>query len=134
MGDRSNVFFQQEPGVGIGVYFHWGGTGVADAVSGLSDNRGFMNRLGDEQYATRIGVQSVMDSLGIRASVETGCGIWFSDQGHDGEYRLVVVDVENGDVHVTASSESLETSAETLVGNLRTGVSPIEIKAAMERR
>lgn len=62
----------------------------------------FKNRIGDASYATRIGVQGVLEFLGADSNEETGFGIWTPGWGEpDNEYPYVVVDVEDGAVFVS---------------------------------
>ncbi len=55
MGDRSNVFFKNGAH-GVGVYGHWAGLAMADAAMAVLASKAFKARLGDANYATRIGV------------------------------------------------------------------------------
>ncbi|MFO0728135.1 MAG: hypothetical protein U1E65_30420 [Myxococcota bacterium] len=101
MGDRSNLYFKNGDH-GVGVYGHWAGQGMAEAAMAVLQNKGFLARLGDSSYATRIGVQTVLDTLGVSAKDETGCGLWTSETGpDDNEYRFLVIDVQSGRVFVT---------------------------------
>jgi hypothetical protein len=100
MGDRSNLFFRSGKG-GIGVYGHYAGVAMADAAAAVLKNPSFKARLGDRNYAFRIGVQTALDVLGASAADETGYGLWTPATGaDDNEYRFIVIDVDDGTVFV----------------------------------
>jgi hypothetical protein len=64
-------------------------------------SKAFQARLGDANYATRIGVQLVLEELGADPKSETGFGLWTPAGGpDDNEYRWVVIDVDTGDLFV----------------------------------
>jgi hypothetical protein len=103
VGDRSNVFFRNGT-KGVGVYGHWAGLGMADAAAAVLANKAFKARLGDANYATRVGVQTVLGVLGVKATDETGCGLWTSETGpDDNEYPYIVIDVDTGELFVTSN-------------------------------
>ena len=103
MGDRSNLFFRSGKD-GIGVYAHWAGEAMADAAMRVMKSKAFRDRLGDEHYAMRIGVQLVLETLGANSKSDTGFGLWTPAMGpDDNEYRWVVIDVESGDLFVAKS-------------------------------
>ena len=100
MGDRSNIFFRNGKG-GIGVYAHWAGLSMADAAMRVIQSKAFKARVGDANYATRIGVQIVLDALGAEVGSDTGFGLWTPLSGaDDNEHNYVVVDVMDGSVFV----------------------------------
>ena len=100
MGDRSNLFFRSGRD-GIGVYAHWSGEAMADAAMRVVRSKAFQERLGDEHYALRIGVQIVLESLGASSKSDTGFGLWTPATGpDDNEYRWIVIDVDTGDLFV----------------------------------
>jgi hypothetical protein len=100
MGDRSNVLFRSGR-EGIGVYAHWGGEAMADAVVKVLKSKAFKARLGDAHYAMRIGVQIVLETLGADSKADTGFGLWTPTTGpDDNEYRWVIIDVETGATYV----------------------------------
>src|SRR5580765_7562622 len=100
MRDRSNVFFRSDKH-GIGVYAHWAGEAMADAAMRVLKSKAFNDRLGDEHYAMRIGVQIVLAALGADPKSDTGFGLWTPATGpDDNEYRWIVIDVETGDLFV----------------------------------
>jgi hypothetical protein len=105
MGDRSNLFFRSDEG-GIGVYAHWSGTEMAAAAAKVVASKAFKARLGDTNYALRIGVQIVLEALGADVKSETGFGLWTPATGvDDNEYPFIVIDVEDGSVFVTENWE-----------------------------
>lgn len=100
MGDRSNLFFRANGG-GIGVYAHSSGTFMADAAMAVLKNPAFKSRLGDTNYALRIGVQTALEALMAESTAETGFGLWTPATGaDDNEYRYIVIDVDDGAVFV----------------------------------
>jgi hypothetical protein len=100
MGDRSNVFFRSGRD-GIGVYAHWSGESMADAAMRVVKSKAFNARLGDANYATRVGVQLVLETLGADSKSDTGFGLWTSSMGpDDNEYRWIVIDVDTGQLFV----------------------------------
>ncbi len=102
MGDRSNLYFKNGEH-GIGVYGHWAGPGMAEAAVRVLQNPAFKARIGDASYATRIGVQTVLETLGASASEETGFGIWSSATGPDDNgYRFLVIDVRSGQLYAAS--------------------------------
>jgi hypothetical protein len=102
MGDRSNLYFKNGE-YGIGVYGHWAGPGMAEAAVRVLQNPAFKARIGDASYATRIGVQTVLETLGASASEETGFGIWSSATGPDDNgYRFLVIDVQSGQLYAAS--------------------------------
>jgi hypothetical protein len=102
MGDRANVYFRNGK-AGIGVYGHWAGSSIASAAAKVLASKAFKARIGDPNYATRIGVQIVLEELGAEPSSETGFGLWTSVGGaDDNEYPYIVIDVNDGKVFVAA--------------------------------
>jgi hypothetical protein len=100
MGDRANIFFKNGDG-GIGVYGHWAGQAMAGAAAQVLKSKAFKARLGDPNYAMRIGVQIVLEALGAESTSETGCGLWEPAGGpDDNEYPFIVIDVLDGSVFV----------------------------------
>jgi hypothetical protein len=100
MGDRANIFFRNRQG-GIGVYAHWAGPAMADAAALVLRSKAFRARVGDANYATRIGVQIVLETLGADSKADTGFGLWTPITGaDDNEYPYIVVDVTDGSVFV----------------------------------
>lgn len=100
MGDRSNIFFRNSNG-GIGVYGHWTGSRMAGAAMAVLNNKAFTERIGDAAYATRIGVQTVLNVLGADPFCDTGFGLWTDKMGEgDNSYRFIVIDVDDGNVYV----------------------------------
>jgi hypothetical protein len=103
MGDRSNLLFRTKGG-GIGVYAHWAGLAMADAAARVLRSRAFKSRLGDPNYAIRIGVQLALEALGAESAAETGFGLWTPATGpDDNEYRYVIIDVDTGQVYVATN-------------------------------
>lgn len=101
MGDRANIFFRGEKG-GVGVYGHWAGRGMAMAAARVMTSKAFKARIGDANYATRIGVQIVLEELGAKSKEETGFGIWTAQSGpDDNEHKFIVIDVNTGEVFVS---------------------------------
>jgi hypothetical protein len=101
MGDRSNLFFRTARG-GIGVYAHWSGLGIADAAAKVMASKAFQGRIGDTNYALRLGVQLALETLGADSKEETGFGLWTPATGaDDNEYPYVVIDVDEGVLFVT---------------------------------
>ena len=101
MGERSNVFFKNKNN-GVGVYSHWAGMKMADAVAKTVALQSFQSRLRDPSYATRVGVQSVLEALGATLDKGTGFGIWTPEDGpDDNNYPFLVVDVNTGAVCVS---------------------------------
>ena len=75
---------------------------AAEAAVKVLQSEAFRARLGDPSYATRIGVQIVLETLGAESETETGFGLWTSVSGpDDNEYRVVVIDVNDASVFVT---------------------------------
>jgi hypothetical protein len=107
MGDRSNIYFRNG-NVGIGVYAHWGGTGVAAAAAKVAASEAFRRRIGDANYATRIGVQIALDALGCSPTNETGFGLWPKGSADDNSYPYVVIDVNDGAIYVTLDVDALD--------------------------
>lgn len=108
MGDRSNVVFKNGDD-GIGVYAHWGGIVMAEVVADVISRDAFKKRIGDPSYATRIGVQAVLEMLGADSNSDTGFGLWtMSGRADDNEYPYIVVDVMDGAVYVTPDYRSVE--------------------------
>ena len=100
MGDRSNIFFRSGKD-GIGVYAHWAGEAMADAAMRVVQSKAFQGRLGDPNYAMRIGVQLVLETLDADSKSDTGFGLWTPATGpDDNEYPWIVVDVDSGDLFV----------------------------------
>jgi len=100
MGDRSNLFFRAGSG-GIGVYAHWSGLEMATAAAKVVSNKAFKARLGDTNYALRLGVQITLETLGADTKSETGFGLWTPATGaDDNEYPFIVIDVDDGAVFV----------------------------------
>ena len=74
---------------------------MADAAMRVIRSKAFRDRLGDEHYAMRIGVQIVLETLEADSKSDTGFGLWTSSTGpDDNEYRWVVIDVDTGDLFV----------------------------------
>ena len=110
MGDRSNVLFRNGDS-GIGVYSHWGGLTMAEAVVSVIERPAFRARVGDPSYATRIGVQGVLELLGADSTVETGFGLWTPEGGADDNgYGYVIVDVLDGSVYVAPDHRDVQES------------------------
>lgn len=100
MGDRSNIFFRADGG-GIGVYGHSAGTFMADAAMAVLKNPAFKKRLGDTNYALRIGVQTALETLMADSRDEIGFGLWTPATGvDDNQYGYIVIDVDDGTVFV----------------------------------
>ena len=100
MGDRSNIFFRHGKG-GIGVYAHSSGLEMASAAAKVITSKAFKARIGDANYAIRIGVQLVLEHLGADAKSDTGFGLWTPITGaDDNEYPYVVIDVNSGALFV----------------------------------
>lgn len=107
MGDRSNIFFRNVKG-GIGVYGHWAGVSMATAAMAVINNAAFKQRIGDCTYATRIGVQTVLEHLGALATHETGFGLWSAEMGPgDNEHKYIVIDVGDGSVYVAGDWDNV---------------------------
>ncbi|MBL8912902.1 MAG: hypothetical protein JNM17_19570 [Archangium sp.] len=102
MGDRSNLFFRARGGAGgIGIYAHSSGTFMADAAMAVLKNKAFQDRLGDTNYALRIGVQTALEALMADSTSDTGFGLWTPATGaDDNEYRYIVIDIDDGAVFV----------------------------------
>lgn len=114
MGDRSNVLFRNGES-GVGVYAHWGGAAMAEAVASVIDRPAFQKRIGDPSYATRIGVQGVLELLGADSMVDTGFGLWTPEGGaDDNEYPCIVVDVMDGSVFVAKDYRFVDRSTELI--------------------
>jgi len=122
MGARSNVFFRSGKH-GIGVYAHWAGESMADAVMCVLKSKAFQERLGDDNYAMRIGVQIVLETLEADSKSDTGFGLWTPATGpDDNEYPWLVVDVETGDLFVAKNWKKplpSERVAKPTVGEIR---------------
>jgi hypothetical protein len=64
-------------------------------------SKAFKARVGDANYALRIGVQLVLQTLQADPTSDTGFGLWTPATGpDDNEYRYVVVDVDEGHLFV----------------------------------
>ncbi|MFT3709383.1 MAG: hypothetical protein QM817_17225 [Archangium sp.] len=110
MGDRSNLFFRSAKG-GIGVYGHYAGVSMADAAMAVLKNPAFKARIGDKNYAFRIGVQTALDVLGATAAEETGYGLWTPATGaDDNEHRYIVIDVDTGALFVAKDWKKVKPS------------------------
>ena len=121
MGDRSNLYFR---GVDIGVYAHWSGKDMATAAIRVLENPAFLSRVGDPAYATRIGVQTLLEALGSKSDSDLGFGLWTSKTGpcDAGIYDIIVIDTLTGRLFVTKNWKKPpkkdwvpEPTAETLV-------------------
>jgi hypothetical protein len=100
MGDRSNILFRSGRN-GIGVYAHWAGEAMADAAMKVLKSKAFKERLGDPDYAMRIGVQIVLETLGASSKEDTGFGLWTIAGGPgDNGYRWTIIDVDTGEIFV----------------------------------
>jgi hypothetical protein len=109
MGDRANIFFRGVDGHGIGVYGHWAGEEMPKAAEAVLKNSNFQRRLKDCDYATRIGVQTVLDAIGASHTEETGYGLWTDAGGPgDNEHRFIVIDTTTGDLWVCDKWEAPE--------------------------
>jgi hypothetical protein len=96
MGDRSNVFIQQEltegQWTGIGLYSHWGGEDMqATALQAAVEST---KRLGDESYFARRVIHKVLNSVDPDAA-ETGHGLW-TVAPPDNEYPVLVINSQTG--------------------------------------
>ncbi len=101
MGNRANVLFTTpgSPGQGIGVYTHWNGHRLAEAVATLTEHAPFKQRLGDYSYARRIAVQFILEALGADTASGTGHGIYLESEGtDDGGRTPIVVCLSSGKV------------------------------------
>ncbi len=132
MGDRSNVFFRSGKD-GIGVYAHWSGESMADAVMRVLKSKAFTARLGDANYAMRVGVQLVLEILGADSKSDTGFGLWTASAGpDDNEYRWVVIDVDSGELFVAKNWKKptpSERIARPTVSEIRRRMRPPEVDA-----
>jgi hypothetical protein len=64
-------------------------------------NKAFQARVGDPNYAMRLGVQIALETLGATVDMETGFGLWTPATGaDDNEYPYIVIDVDDGDTFV----------------------------------
>ena len=90
--------------------------GMAEAAVRVLKNPAFRARIGDVSYATRIGVQTVLETLGASASEETGFGIWSSATGPDDNgYRFLVIDVRSGQLYAASDWKNPTASEELTV-------------------
>lgn len=86
----------------IGLYLHWDGDEYAEAVAvALRVTRGRWN---DEEYATRMAIQSILESYGIQ-SQDLGAGLFVGTQDHGEGHRALNVTwgsqvVWNGDQRI----------------------------------
>lgn len=106
MGDRSNIFIQQNKletkyngetplpteWSGVGLYSHWQGTDLHDhafiaAVASVP-------RLGDPSYFARRVLHLTLQALDPECS-ETGYGIW-TDRMDDNEHPILVINGQTG--------------------------------------
>lgn len=96
MGDRSNIFIQQDKGAegwrGVGVYSHWGGESLFASAQHHATNA--LGRLGDPSYFTRYVIQNVCADQ-FEAGSLTGGGIW-TVRPDDNEYSILVINAETG--------------------------------------
>ena len=99
MGERANIIFFGKRG-GICLYSHWAGPEMADAAMKVLENPAFRKRLGDYGYATRIGVQTVLEFLRAESDVDTGFGLYPGMSPHDANYGTITINVDDGSVYV----------------------------------
>lgn len=96
MGDRSNIFIQQEQGgegwYGVGIYSHWGGPSLF--VSAQRHAVDALGRLNDPTYFARCIVQNVCNDQFDPTSL-TGGGIW-TVMPCDNEYPILVINATTG--------------------------------------
>lgn len=98
MGDRSNVFIQQdfdkesEKWAGIGLYSHWHGEDLH--VTAIAEIEAASARKGDPSYFARILTQRVLNALADPDS-ETGFGLWTTGPD-DNEYPILVINANTG--------------------------------------
>jgi hypothetical protein len=105
--------------LGIGIYGHWSGQEMASAAIEVINNPAFSKRIGDSSYATRIGVQTALEKLGAKSNEEGGFGLWTMETGpvSSGNYNVVVIDVMNGEIHVTGQHSFDCTNLDTLISD-----------------
>ena len=103
MGDRAMAEIKNGEGT-LYFYTHWTGHSLpADAEEALAKAR---RRLGDEAYAMKIVIDSLINSSGARDS-ETGAGIMFepiAEDQYNNDSPSVVIDLIKGEVSVTGRS------------------------------
>lgn len=100
MGDRANLQFRSENQT-IGIYGHWVGTDIAKAAVAVVESPTFQKRVGDDAYATRIGVQIALKELGSDEEDEHGFGLYVGNECPDNDgYEIVVVNVDTGKIEV----------------------------------
>ena len=99
MGDRANVFIQQERDPdgsdewqGIGIYSHWDGVNLHRVVRDVLPLA--KGRIGDPSYFARIVVQHTLARL-AEAESETGFGLWVTHPD-DNEHPIMVVNAMTG--------------------------------------
>lgn len=109
MGDRSNVYFKNGE-TGIGVFTRWDGYRLIDVVSDVFSSNAFQSCIGDPEYATRIGVQGVLEELGASADKpDSGYGLWTREGGFpDNERDIIVVDVNSGKAYLAKDFDTLD--------------------------
>ena len=98
MGDRSNIFIQQEMGddgqyVGIGVYAHSHGALLHDEAIALIPKASV--RLGDTSYFARILIQNLLRGF-ASPDRDTGAGLWVSHPD-DNEHPILVINAHTGE-------------------------------------
>lgn len=110
MGDRSNILFQNGDDAPIGVYCHWAGLSLARSAMKVLKNRAFQARLGDADYAIRIGVQVVLADQGASMTEDTGFGLFVGDSP-DRNYNDIIINVNTGRLMVGGTAIDNPTEA-----------------------
>ena len=109
MGDRGNILvldYWEPRGPGVFLYTHWGGSQLAGTLKDALSRR---QRWDDSQYLARI----IFDEMkGDDVEGENGYGI--SARMFDNSHFILVVDCQQGEVHV-ADPEHLTQGKETPV-------------------
>jgi len=94
MGDRAMAEIKVEDG-SLYFYTHWTGHRLAeDAEAALAKAK---SRIGDDSYATKIVIDSLINSAGARDN-ETGAGIMLKplhEDEYNGDNPSVVIDLVN---------------------------------------
>lgn len=110
MGDRANIFIQDQftDGEGVYLYSHWGGVShLARGVEALQHDFA-RARWNDGAYLARVVFQQILDADGLN---ETGYGI--STYLLDNEYPILVVDTRHQLVGLVPQG----TERQRLIGN-----------------
>jgi len=109
MGDRANVYFKNGE-TGIGVFTRWDRHRLIDVVSDVFSSDAFQSCIGDPEYATRIGVQGVLEELGASAyEAFSGYGLWTREGGFpDSDHDIIVVDVNSGKAYLAKDFATLD--------------------------